>query len=70
MRQFDLVSLAALARKGSQRLHHEREPFEKRGKRLGKANTAVTRDLAGWRWSVASPLQEKAAPSLTGKGLR
>ena len=46
---------------GNRRLHHVWEQFGKRGKLRVKANTAVARELAGWCWSVAAPLQEKAA---------
>ena len=53
---------------GNRRLHHVWEQFNKRGKLPVKANTAVARELAGWCWSVAAPLQEKAArrPIFTG----
>ena len=53
--------LAEAAMEGNRRLHHIWEQFNKRGKLPVKANTAVARELAGWCWSVAAPLQQKAA---------
>ena len=63
MKQFDLVDSTTRARamEGNRRLHYVWEQFEKRGKMRSKANAAVARQLAGWCWSVAAPLQEKAA---------
>ena len=63
LKQFQLVDSATRTRamEGNRRLHHVWEQFNKRGKMRVKANTAVTRELAGWCWSVAAPLQEKAA---------
>lgn len=62
MKQFDLVDSATRLRamEGNHRLHHVWENFNKRDKKRTKANTAVARELAGWCWSVASPLQEQA----------
>lgn len=61
MKQFDLVdsSTRLRAMQGNHRLHHVWENFNKRGKKRTKANTAVARELAGWCWSVAAPLQEQ-----------
>lgn len=63
LKQFELVDSATRTRamEGNRRLHHVWEQFGKRGKLRVKANTAVARELAGWCWSVAAPLQEKAA---------
>lgn len=63
MKQFNLVDSATRLRamEGNHRLHHVWEHFGKRGKLRTKANTAVARELAGWCWSVAVPLQEQAA---------
>ncbi len=63
LKQFALVSSETRTRavEGNRRLHHVWEQFEKRGKKPVKANTAVARELAGWCWSVAAPLQERAA---------
>src|SRR5690606_8549040 len=62
LKQFDLVSSETRTRatEGNRRLHHAWEQFDKRGKRRTKANTGIARELAGWCWSVAAPLQEKA----------
>lgn len=62
LRQFDLVDSATRLRamEGNHRLHHVWEHFNKRDKRRTKANTAVARELAGWCWSVAAPLQKQA----------
>lgn len=63
VKQFRLVDSATRTRamEGNRRLHHIWEQFNKRGKLPVKANTAVARELAGWCWSVAAPLQQKAA---------
>jgi transposase len=63
VKQFQLVDSATRTRamEGNRRLHHVWEQFNKRGKLPVKANTAVARELAGWCWSVAAPLQQKAA---------
>lgn len=62
VKQFQLVDSATRTRaiEGNRRLHHVWEQFDQRGKLRVKANTAVARELAGWCWSVAAPLQEKA----------
>jgi transposase len=62
IKQFQLVDSATRTRamEGNRRLRHVWEQFNKRGKLPVKANTAVARELAGWCWSVAAPLQEKA----------
>lgn len=59
-RQFDKVDAATRIRaiEGNQRLHRVWTNFEARKKRRVKANTAVARELAGWCWSVAAPLQQ------------
>ncbi|GAA4379929.1 IS110 family transposase [Paeniglutamicibacter cryotolerans] len=63
MKQFELVDSATRLRamEGNHRLHRVWENFTQRGKKRTKANTAVARELAGWCWSVAAPLQEQAA---------
>lgn len=63
IKQFQLVDSATRTRatEGNRRLHRVWEQFNKRGKLPVKANTAVARELAGWCWSVAAPLQQKAA---------
>ncbi len=63
VKQFQLVDSASRARalEGNRRLHRVWEQFNKRAKMRVKANTAVARELAGWCWSVAAPLQKKAA---------
>ncbi|WP_245580201.1 hypothetical protein [Arthrobacter castelli] len=65
MRQFDLVDPATRTRamEGNHRLHHQWERFDAHGKRRTKANTAIARELAGWCWSAAAPLQNGAAMS-------
>lgn len=65
LKQFDLVSSETRTRAtdGNRRLHHAWEQFDKRGKLRTKANTGIARELAGWCWSVAAPLQEKANQS-------
>jgi transposase len=47
------------ALEGNHRLHHKWELFEARKKRSVTANTAIARELAGWCWSLAAPLQRK-----------
>lgn len=37
----------------NRRLHHRCVSFDTRKKRPVVANTAVARELAGWRWSLA-----------------
>lgn len=58
-RQFDLVAPATRVRalEGNHRLHHKWEHFDARKKRSVIANTAIARELAGWCWSLAAPLQ-------------
>jgi transposase len=60
LRQLELVSpaTAARARQGNQRLHARAVAFDDRHKMPVKARTAVARELAGWCWSLAAPLQE------------
>ncbi|MEO8284189.1 MAG: transposase [Pseudarthrobacter sp.] len=59
LRQLDLVDPATRVRalEGNHRLHHKWEVFDARKKRSVTANTAVARELAGWCWSLAAPLQ-------------
>lgn len=58
-RQLEKVDAATRIRaiEGNQRLHRVWANFDARKKRRVKANTAVARELAGWCWSVAAPLQ-------------
>ena len=60
LRQMALVSpaTAARARQGNQRLHARAAALEERHKMPVKARTAIARELAGWCWSLAAPLQE------------
>jgi transposase len=60
LRQLDLVAPATRIRalEGNHRLHHNWEVFEARKKRSVTANTAIARELAGWCWSLAAPLQQ------------
>lgn len=59
VRQLDLVPPATRIRalEGNHRLHHKWESFDARNKRTVTANTAIARELAGWCWSLAAPLQ-------------
>lgn len=59
LRQFEKVDAATRMRaiEGNQRLHRVWVNFDARKKRRVKANTAVARELAGWCWSLAAPLQ-------------
>ena len=59
LRQLDLVAPATRIRalEGNHRLHHKWENFDERHKMSVKANTAIARELAGWCWSLAAPLQ-------------
>lgn len=59
LRQLDLVAPATRIRalEGNHRLHHKWEVFDERHKTSVKANTAIARELAGWCWSLAAPLQ-------------
>ena len=60
LRQLDLVAPATRIRamEGNHRLHHKWEHFDERHKMSVKANTAIARELAGWCWSLAAPLQQ------------
>lgn len=62
LRQLDLVGPATRIRalEGNHRLHHKWEVFDARKKRSVTANTAIARELAGWCWSLAAPLQQGA----------
>lgn len=62
LRQFNLVDSATRIRAmdGNRRLHRAWERFNARDKMRTKANTAIARELAGWCWSVAAPLQQAA----------
>jgi transposase len=59
IRQLDVVSpetrIRALA--GNYRLNHRWELLDARKKRSVTTNTAIARELAGWCWSLAAPLQ-------------
>ncbi|GHD14023.1 IS110 family transposase [Zhihengliuella salsuginis] len=44
---------------GNHRLHRQWEKFEARRKRRVIANVAVARELAGWCWSLAAPVQQE-----------
>jgi transposase len=74
LRQLQLVDSATRIRalEGNRRLHRAWEKFNSRSKMRTKANTAIARELAGWCWSVAAPLQEEtqAAPALEGAAMR
>lgn len=74
LRQFGRVDSATRTRalEGNRRLHRSWERFNARQKMRTKANTAVARELAGWCWSVAAPLQEHAttaAPAVEGAAM-
>lgn len=74
LRQFQLVDSATRVRalEGNRRLHRSWERFNARQKMRTKANTAIARELAGWCWSVAAPLQEHATvghPALQGAAM-
>jgi transposase len=60
LRQLDLVAPATRIRalEGNHRLHHKWEHFDDRHKMSVKANAAIARELAGWCWSLAAPLQQ------------
>lgn len=62
LRQLNLVGPATRIRalEGNHRLHHQWEHFDARKKMSVKANTAIARELAGWCWSLAAPLQQGA----------
>ena len=59
LRQLDRVAPETRIRalEGNHRLHHKWEHFDDRRKMSVKANTAIARELAGWCWSLAAPLQ-------------
>ena len=44
---------------GNHRLHHKWEQFEARHKRRVIADVAIARELAGWCWSLAAPVQQE-----------
>lgn len=73
LRQLQLVDSATRIRalEGNRRLHRAWERFGERGKMRTKANTAIARELAGWCWSVAAPLQEaaEAGPAFEGAAM-
>ena len=60
IRQLNRVAPATRIRalEGNHRLHHKWEVFDQRHKMSVKANTAIARELAGWCWSPAAPLQQ------------
>lgn len=68
LRQFELVGPATRIRalEGNHRLHHKWEAFGARKKRSVTANTAIARELAGWCWSLAAPLQNATTVHGTG----
>lgn len=59
LRQLELVGPDTRVRalEGNHRLPHKWEVFDARKKRSVTANTAIARELAGWCWSLAAPLQ-------------
>lgn len=61
LRQLEVVGPDTRIRalEGNHRLHHKWEVFDARKKRSVTANTAIARELAGWCWSLAAPLQRK-----------
>lgn len=61
LRQLDLVAPETRVRalEGNHRLNHKWEVFDARKKRSVTANTAIARELAGWCWSLAAPLQRQ-----------
>lgn len=65
-RQLDLVDSATrvTALKANHRLSDRWAGFEKRGKLNTKANTAIAREMAGWCWALAAPLQESKKQTL------
>ncbi len=70
IRQLDLVGPDTRIRalEGNHRLHHKWEVFDARKKRSVTANTAIARELAGWCWSLAAPLQRNEATHPTAGG--
>jgi transposase len=65
LRQLDLVAPDTRIRalEGNHRLHHKWDVFDARKKRSVTANTAIARELAGWCWSLAAPLQRQQRES-------
>jgi transposase len=59
--RWDKADEASRARghQGNHRLHHQWENFEARHKRRVIANVAIARELAGWCWSLAAPVQRE-----------
>lgn len=59
--RWDNADEASRARghQGNHRLHRQWENFEARHKRRVIANVAVARELAGWCWSLAAPVQQE-----------
>jgi hypothetical protein len=53
--RWDLAPAAARVRgdEGNRRVHHRWVHFTARKKNPTVANTAIARELAGWRWSLA-----------------
>jgi transposase len=49
----------ARGHQGNHRLHHQWEKFEARHKRRVIATVAIARELAGWCWSLAAPIQQE-----------
>ncbi len=60
VKQLDLVDPATRIRalEGNHRLHRKWEVFDTRKKKSVTANAAIARELAGWCWSLAAPLQQ------------
>lgn len=60
VKQLDLVDPVTRIRalEGNHRLHRKWEVFEARKKKSVTANAAIARELAGWCWSLAAPLQQ------------
>lgn len=60
LRQLDLVARQTRIRalEGNHWLHHKCEHFDDRRKMSVMANTAIARELAGWCWSLAAPIQQ------------
>ncbi|WP_223945514.1 transposase [Arthrobacter sp. StoSoilB20] len=58
--QLDLVGSATRIRalEGNLRPQHKWEHLDEPHKPSVKANTAIARELAGWCWSLAAPLQQ------------
>ncbi|MGW9552851.1 IS110 family transposase [Citricoccus zhacaiensis] len=61
MGRWDKADPASRARghRGNHRLHRQWEKFETRHKRRVVANVAIARELAGWCWSLAAPVQQE-----------